>query len=632
MFDQIRDHLLAQLHLDQYVPAGGEPTPETTVAAGLAPEPFMLALQRSDIDITGWLKALLGGGTPNAVHRVLAQLSQAGAAVWTVNFDALIEREEEGGLPLGVWPDPPPDGVALLKPHGTLGGKLIVTSEQVLQGLEPWWLERLRRDVAGRVAVFIGYSGRDLDFRPVWDDVLSTATEVLWFDAPPVNGWSRHEQDRKRRMLPSVHAAGRLRFPEHPEDVPGSANPSWVFVQWAREAGLARVDDGDVDALNGQTADVDWPGLVGADSLATARVRELLGDTGGAARTYWQGLRQGPRRADAARRLLSLTLNHGGRPVATALSVARLLPPIGPLRGRRDALTRKRVSILFNVGDHQAVLRNTRSLAADSVSTLLVLRAGSLRMTGDLDMAAAAAARALERARAERHNIRVANAAFQEAFALIWAGRLVEAETAIEDRLRPYATVAASRWVAWADWLDATLRIHHDDPSGALRLLEQSGARFASEGLVDGVVSVDLVRVTALRQTDDRQELQQALSKVKVLMKAGGGTYYSKGHRFTQEALALEEAEIARCQAHDPAAAERHLLFVVGSRYPLHVALGHLGLAAIEIERQGTASHAHEAAAIGKRIKARGITEFAEGLVELAGRPDPTPPAGLFFP
>ncbi len=102
MFNQIRDHLLVQLNLDQYVPGDEEPTRKAMVGAGLAPEPFMLALQRSDIDITGWLLALLGGGAPNAAHRVLVQLSQAGAAVWTVNFDKLIERAEEGVLPVGA--------------------------------------------------------------------------------------------------------------------------------------------------------------------------------------------------------------------------------------------------------------------------------------------------------------------------------------------------------------------------------------------------------------------------------------------------------------------------------------------------------------------------------------------------
>jgi hypothetical protein len=40
----------------------------------------------------------------------------------------------------------------------------------------------LRSDVRGRTVLFIGYRGRDLDFQPIWDQVLSDAAAVVWFD------------------------------------------------------------------------------------------------------------------------------------------------------------------------------------------------------------------------------------------------------------------------------------------------------------------------------------------------------------------------------------------------------------------------------------------------------------------
>jgi hypothetical protein len=66
-----------------------------------------------------------------------------------------------------------------------LGGRLIATAEQVVRGLEELWLRQLRQDLDGRATVaFLGYSGRDLDFHPYWDAVLSCARRIVWFDFP----------------------------------------------------------------------------------------------------------------------------------------------------------------------------------------------------------------------------------------------------------------------------------------------------------------------------------------------------------------------------------------------------------------------------------------------------------------
>ena len=164
VFDWLRDAILDQLGLGGYVPgAGGPDSRMTDVASGLVPEPFML--ERAGVDVQAWLRAVLSAGEPNAAHRALAQLASAGARVWTVNFDRLIEKAAGERLRCIAWPQDPVEGAQLMKPHGSADGHLVVTAEQVLAGLDAVWLERLRADVDGRTVVFVGYRGRDLDFR-----------------------------------------------------------------------------------------------------------------------------------------------------------------------------------------------------------------------------------------------------------------------------------------------------------------------------------------------------------------------------------------------------------------------------------------------------------------------------------
>lgn len=238
LFAQVRDHVLVQLGLGDFARPASK---VRRLAEGLVPEPFMLSLARAGVPVADWLGTVFRAPRPNAVHAVLAQLATAGAKVWTVNFDDGIERAAPRPLAVVAWPAKPEGPAELLKPHGTAGGPLIVDAAQVLRGLDPDWLRRLREDVAGRTVVFIGYRGRDLDLRPIWPAALSAASRVLWFDMPAADDPSQAEQDDKRRLLYELHAAGRLRFPP-----PGSPprpglppNPSWAFVRWAEREDLA---------------------------------------------------------------------------------------------------------------------------------------------------------------------------------------------------------------------------------------------------------------------------------------------------------------------------------------------------------------------------------------------------------
>jgi hypothetical protein len=336
VFDWIRDEILHQLGLDSYVqPPGGALDGRAAVAAGLVPEPFMLELSRAGVDVQKWLEMVLSAGQPNAVHRVLAQLTAAGARVWTVNFDTLIEKAAGGRLERIAWPNDPSAGAPLMKPHGSVGGKLIVTAAQVLAGLDATWLEQLRADVDGRTVIFIGYRGRDLDFQPVWDDVLRSAARVLWFDkwadGRPV------EATRKRLMLRRVDARGDLRFPcpaPFPAGVSKGAlpNPSWDFIDWCRRREFGDVGPELVRQLFDHTPMVSYPSLPGTTQWATPSVQGLLGDYAAARRRYLNlALRPGSNR-EASGSLAASMINHGGQRVAMLLAVSGLLPQISGSR------------------------------------------------------------------------------------------------------------------------------------------------------------------------------------------------------------------------------------------------------------------------------------------------------------
>lgn len=107
---------------------------KVSVAEGLLPEPFLLALTEAGVPVGEWPSRRLGVGRPNATHRFVAGLAEAGARVWTVNFDRLIEGAAPG-LRAVAWPGIPMADTQLAKPCGTLGGELIVTARQVLQPL-----------------------------------------------------------------------------------------------------------------------------------------------------------------------------------------------------------------------------------------------------------------------------------------------------------------------------------------------------------------------------------------------------------------------------------------------------------------------------------------------------------------
>ena len=550
VFAAVRDEILSQLGLNEYIPSRARNTVQTRTAERLAPEPFMLALDRAGVPVESWVKRVVARGAPNAVHHALAQLCQAGAAVWTVNYDTLIE--DAGGLEECAWPSEPRRGTFVYKPHGSITGRLILTAEQVLRPLSGEWLELLREMVNDRVVAFIGYSGKDLDFRPIWDEVLQGALRVLWFGATS-------EEDRQFRagILPSLPVGKKLFFP--PKFGARDTNPSRHFIDWCADKGLVARDSALWPQLSVPPS-YSWPSLGGPTALARGAVYEVFGDIQNARLNYLLAALLRPR--PAFQRWVNVELNHGSRNVARALAPARALPSWQHLKEVRSMALLKRASILFNIGAHEAVLRATAP-SEGAPSTLLILRSGAVRITGDLDEAADLGNRGLSRALAEQHNVRVANAALQLSMALMWAGRLAEARSVVDNQLGPYGSIAANRWVAWAAYMRAALAIHEGRAEAAKAAIQESNEaeeRFAAEGLLDGVMDALMVRLAAFRLDGDDDAYLACRHALIVRQRDGrGGTHYARRHEFTREALALEDVEFTRCHQQEPVTAREML-------------------------------------------------------------------------
>jgi len=629
VFDWLRDDVLRQLRLSQYVPgARSDHDPLTEVAAGLVPEPFMLELSRSGIDVQAWLSRVLLRGRPNAAHHALAQLAAHGARVWTVNFDTLIEQASGQALGAIAWPQDPAAGAPVMKPHGSAGGSLIVTAAQVLVGVDERWLARLRADVRGRLAVFLGYRGRDLDFQPVWDEILDAASGVIWFERQ-VDGRPA-EEDHKRLLLRRVNQRGDLRFPPpapFPPGTPATAlpNPSWDFVAWCLDNGLADVPPALARQLFREVPDIDYPPLPGDREWARPAVQGLLGDYPGARRSYLRlGLRPGYQRRAAAA-LTTLEVNQGGTGIAALLGAAALLPRRGRLGALSEVARRKQITVWHRTGRHDQVLRATGRLPDGAVSTYLILRASALNRMGSLDQAAQTADAARRQALKEEHPVRAAHAAFQQCLALLWAERVTEADRCLTDYLSPYAALAASRWVAWAGFIGGGLAVRRHDPAEAHARFAAATTRFQAEALLDGVVSVKIAGLAAMRLSGDGARYLQEADHVMRLSRHGsrGLRYYTRNNAFTAEAIDIDRAEYARASQHDLSAAWTLYTRAASSRYPLHAGLGHLGLALIETERGQPSRHAEIATRIASRTRCRLVAQRAR---ELTAAPTGTDP------
>lgn len=195
-----------------------------------------------------------------------------------------------------------------------------------------------------------------------------------------------------------------------------------------------------------------------------------------------------------------------------------------------------------------------------------------------------------------------------------------------DDELAPLAAIAATRWVAWADFVAAGLAVRDGNASEVMRLFSLSEARFAAEALVDGQVSVAYARLAAHRLAGADDDFVAELELLARLMRRRqlGARYYGRYNRFTREAIDIERAEFFRTHTGDKAGARRLYQGAALSCYPLHAALGHLGLALIDVETGRPLTHADRAKeiadTIGFRLVSHRVDNLRTGAVAEAAR------------
>ncbi len=158
-----------------------------------------LVLERTQL-AASQLLSFLGDASPNLNHAVLAaMLDRNLARLVTTNFDELIETQRLE----------PGDRRHLSKPHGTFSrpDEMTIRLSQVGRGIVTPAIRRsLERDLRGRDICFIGYSGRDLDIRPIFR--TESIRSVLWIARPPLAGESSADVCRAHAYVAELFKSG----------------------------------------------------------------------------------------------------------------------------------------------------------------------------------------------------------------------------------------------------------------------------------------------------------------------------------------------------------------------------------------------------------------------------------------
>ena len=632
VFWKIKDELLRQLGLVEYTSPSGLPlgfnrkrTPAEQLAEFLLPEPFLDAINSAGGHIDDWLRAALDIKEPNVAHRCVADLIAQGATVWTVNFDRGIEIAA-GGLSIRTL-DQQPINPGLWKPHGDLFGRMLFQASDVLRGLPGDWERELRRAVTGKTVVFVGYSGNDLDFQPIWDDVLITASQVIWFCFPK-------EELAHEKLLPRVVAAGKLSRLAAPISGVPAPNPTLDFVHWCVHEGLCNYTTAELNSAGEKPVQRVLPTLTGNTRRSSAAVRASLGDIQGAQELLWAEIKNGDERLPASRTLLNVKINHGRTGTAVTLrAAALLLPRAGRLGVLKTALRRKCASTLLNVGDASGAAHLTSKDGSHDPATKTI-RAGALKYAGSLSEAARLAEEATNEALAmdPPNAVIVSNAAMQRVLALLWAGSIGEARTVLSTTYVPYARLSAARWAGWSYFLESTLDVHEakvDLIPDAVDKLGQAIELFDAARLFDGVASCLLVRMAAHRLGEDLAWWSHDRRRLDQLMRSNAptGTFFNQRAPTLRAGIALEEAQMLQFHRVDQLrrAASAYSI-VASSTSPLLAAQGELGLGGVARSTHQRAKHLDRARIWATHAAAHGL------LLEITAQQSGQPTKELFVP
>lgn len=142
-------------------------------------------------DLAADALAPLTGGTPNAYHHFIAAHLPRARKVYTTNQDELIEAALRAaghleGPDFVVWlpghREPDASKMNVVKLHGTASDakSIRTTVRQVHRGLPDDMKRRLTADLSSRYFCVAGYSGNDIDVRPVF--LAARPRGAFWLD------------------------------------------------------------------------------------------------------------------------------------------------------------------------------------------------------------------------------------------------------------------------------------------------------------------------------------------------------------------------------------------------------------------------------------------------------------------
>lgn len=506
---------------------------DTAAWAQMAPEALLSRLASAGIDVDQELRRMLSGGSPNAVHAMAADVLRRGEAVWTTNFDELIESAaDRAGIEYHRLL--PSDDVGctcarghLVKVHGTLSAAhVLARSEEVLLPLPPDWRRRLIEDFRDASVVLVGYAGADIDLRGGLRDALRAAQRAVWF------GTSTDDQPLRRRFS-SALKAGTL-------ELRISDRPDLAALEWGREHDLTAAIPADLwRAVQQPVTDIAVPAAdYRPDDLLRARVLDDFGRGVEARRLYRRALLRGRRRRRAARALYSSGLIHGApwrRPVLALLDTACAMP----LRWRWPH--RQRLPYLtWNVPPDERLPKLERSLNRFGDDPDLVLSAANAAKEVDPRRAVELATRARDRAFERRDPPDAAWATFTLSLALRWLGDLTAADREATQLADGYDALAGPVWVAWGHFAAGAVAALRGDLAEAQARMRQAVEVFTAAGSMFtfdawcGALAVH-------RAAGDRDARDEAYSEARRLLDVG-----SHRRRFKREVLMVEEGELAR--------------------------------------------------------------------------------------
>lgn len=565
----------------------------------MAPEALLSRLADRGVDIDGQLRLMLAGGEPNALHYAAAAALGRGAAVWTTNFDELIESAtthlgvEYHRLVPGDEPSCSCGRGHLFKVHGTLSGQTVAArSEDVLQPLDEGWARRLRADLADAEVAVVGYAGADVDLRTALRGALAGSTAAEWFE---IEAGGEALSQRFGDALTS----GRLH-------VRIDDRPDLTFLAWAAARGLAEQTPAKVDqAARGALVDVVPPtAAVGADELLRGLIADDFGDFRQARQYYRRGALRGPDRRRSAAAVLSTGLIHGAiwRPavsVALKAACATPLPRLLPHRqlilyltwsGQTEAAWRAAQRVLARFGDGDPRLQLQAANLAKECSP-----ADGARL-----------AKAAQEAFIGRREARAAAwATLCRSLSLRWLGQLDDAETQAGALADGLDALAAPVWRAWGHFELGCVACLRGDAGGAVLQLREARDVFAAAGAENFVFDALCAELAAQRQLGG-DEIDAVHQEARSMLDRGLRT-----SRFAREVLRIEEAELARAAGRLDDA-ERLYRQVVGSPTVAQDVLARLGRG--EVQR-ACGQHPHFAQEALERSRELG---FAYGTLHAA--------------